>query len=290
MTSILLWILNTILDAVSYWNRKKAMDNSNLSVTFFKYFAFIFWFAVIFLLVFLIWIDISIFVDFKYLSIILLITIFWVFNNYLQLNVIKKTKLSELMPYENIDKLFIIIIWFLIYYWSDKWVSVATLIISIFTIFIIILFSIDFKSIKIEKNIILFILYKINKSVIVLTFSFILLKYSSITLVTLNWILELIIFSWILIILKESFNTILKQSKTFYINRFIATILWRSAYILWLYIIQSAGVIIATLLWFFWIVFSIFSMKFILRDSPTKKQIILSFIVILLIWFWYYFK
>jgi hypothetical protein len=116
------------------------------------------------------------------------------------------------------------------------------------------------------------------------------LKYSSITLVTISWVLELILFTSILIILKESFSIILKQSKIFYVNRLIATILWRSAFILWLYIIQSSWVIVATLLWFFWIVFSILSMKFILKDNPTKKQIILAFIVIFLIWIWYYFK
>ncbi len=101
----------------------------------------------------------------------------------------------------------------------------------------------------------------------------------------------MLVFFWFFILIKrESFKDVFRQSKIFYTNRIQAKVVWWTGYMLWLYIIESAGVIVATLLWFFTIVFSVVTMRLILDDVPSKKQVILSFFVILMIGIWYYFK
>ena len=256
----------------------------------FKFFAYIFWFIMISCLVYFIWIDLNLLDNTTDIIFIFFIILIWTLNNLFQLKIMKQIKLSDVLPYDNLDKLLIVIIWFFLYYWTDKQTSLTTLFITLLAIIIIILFTVDIKKIKFPKIILQFFLFKTVRAFTVLSSWYILLKYSTITYTTSTWILEFIFMMLIAIITKDNFKSIIEQSKSFYINRLIATMMWRSAFIIWLYIIQTSWVVIATLLWFFWIVFNIISMKFILKDTPTKKQISLAFIVITLIWIWYYFK
>lgn len=290
MSAILLWILTSILDAISLWSRKKSINESTLSKTLFKWLAFPFAFIFILWIVYFIWVESMILTDYIYLFALFWVIIIWIVNTYLQLHILKQVKLSDVMPYSDLDKIFIIVFWFFLYYWTDKWVSIYTLLISLATIIIVLLFTIDIKKIKIPKIIWLYILHKAIRATKILLLSYILLKYSSITIISVNWFIELILYSIIALLLKDPIINLFRQSKVFYINRWLATILWRVATVIGLYIIQSAWVIIATLIWFFWVVFNIFSMKFILNDNPTKKQILLAFLVIGLIGLWYYFK
>ena len=290
MFTILWWILSVILDSISTSNRKKAYDNTTLSKWLFKLFAKFFWFFIIFSLVFIRWFDFEIFRNYADLLLILLIVIIGIINTYLHLNIIKKSKLSELLPYDNLDKLFIIIIWFFLFQWTDKWVSLVTLFIIIFTLILILFFSVDIKNIKLPKNIWLFVIHKWIKAWKILLIWILLQTYLSTTFIAIDWVYEFSIYLIILYISKDSPVKLFQQSKSFYINRITATFTWRGALIIWLIIIKESGIIIATLLWFLWLAFNIFSMKIILDDSPTKKQILLAFIVIFLIWIWYYLK
>ena len=290
MFAIILWIISAAFDSISLSFRKKSLDLWKLSKTMFKYFAFIFGFLIIIFLNYVFWIEFSILNDYKYLFIWLIIVITWILNTFLQLHILKTIKLSETLPYDNLDKLFIVIIWSILYYWTDNEVSMITLWITILTIILIVLFSIDFKNFKIPKSIWLFILFKLVRAGLTISIWFILLKYTNFTFIALNWVYELIIYTIIAFLLKDSFKSMLRQSKEFYISRLSATILWRSAYIIWLYIIQTSWLIVATLLWFSGIIFNLVSMKLILKDTPERKQIILAFLVLILIWIWYTFK
>lgn len=290
MFAIALWVISAAFDSASLSFRKKALDNWKLSKTMFKYFAFVFWVWMVIFLNFTFWIEFWIITDYNFLLLWFAITVVSIINTYLQLHVLKTVKLSEMLPYNNLDKLFIVIIWSILYYWTDKETSLITLGTTLLTIVLIIVLTIDFKNIKIPKSIWLFSLQKLIKAITVIAIWFILLKYTNITFVAVNLFFELLIYTAIALILKDSFKSMLTQTKTFYISRIWATILGRTAYIIWLYIIQTSWLIVATLLWFLGIVFNIISMKFILNDSPNKKQIYLAFMVLILIGIWYYFK
>ena len=287
MISILLWWISAALDSMSLSFRKKALDNCTLSKTMFKYFAFIFGFFIVIFLYKWFWIQFEIFYDIKYLLLTILIVIVWTINTFIHLHILKNAKLSELLPYDNLDKLFVVIIWYFLYKWTGNETSLITLWITLLTIIVIVIFTIDFRKIRIPKSVGLYSLYKLIKAWLTLSISYILLSYTNITFVSLNWLIELVLYTLIALLLKDSFKSLFKQSKVFYTNRFLATLMWRTAYILWLYIIETSWVVIATLLWFLSIVFNIFAMKFILKDTPERKQIILAIIVITFIWIWY---
>ncbi len=209
------------------------------------------------------WFSVTIFQDFKYLWIVSIIVFWWFLNQYLLQYVYKNEKLSVLLPYDSLDKIFIVIIWFALFYWTNQGTSVITLLITLLTIGIIIVSTIDIRQISLPKTVLIFILHKIIKSFLVLGIWFFLLKYSSIDYLISDWVLYLFFSLIAVILLKKPFINLFNQSRKFYINRYISTLFLRVAHALSLYIIQDSGVIIATLLWFFYITFSIFSMKFI---------------------------
>jgi len=290
MTTIIIWIFVSIFDSLSVSNRRKSINESNLSRTLFKWISYPFSFVFMLWLVYFIWIEKIIFKDYIYLLLLFWIILIWIWGTYLNLHIAKRIKLSELMPYGNLDKIFIIIFWYFFYYWSEKWVSLTTLLICLFTIVVIFMLSVDIKKLKIPKLIKLYTFWKLISSFNKLSLSYILIKYSSLTVLSVNWLFNFMMFSIIALSLKDPLIDLIKQSKIFYVNRMFSTVFWQAWLVLSFFIIQTSWIVIATLIWFLWIVFNIVSMKIILKDNPTKKQIILAFIVISLIWLGYYFK
>lgn len=288
--NIIFWIISSFLWALSWSYRKKAIDTARLPDWLIALFWPLTWLFVIYLLVLIFWINYNIFFD-KWIILLLLL---WAFFDWIwwliEIKVVKNVRISKIMPYTSFDKLFVILLWFLFFYWNPGYTSFITLIISILTVLIIMLFSLDFKNFWLEKEVKLYILVKFLYACTTLIMWKILFEYSTLD------IFALIVFFYIWfhtitnLLLKKDFSLIFKQSKNFYKYRFTTSILWRLSFIIWIYIIESSWVLIASLLSFIAIVFSIFSMKFILWDSPTLKQILLSILVIIMIWIWYYFK
>lgn len=288
--SIIFWVLSSILSAISWSYRKKAIDNSTLPNSLQVLISPIIGAIIIYFLIFIFWINTNIFKD---NLIIILLFLWWILDWFwalLESYAIKNTKISKIMPYASFDKLFIIILWFIIFYWNPGYTSYYTLLISTFTVIIIMLFSINLKNLYIEKEVKLYILAKFLYACTTLIIWKILFEYSTLD------IFAIIVFFYIWfhlisnIILKNNFLLIIRQSRKFYKYRLITAILWRIAFIISIFLIENSGVLVASLLSFITIVFSIISMKVILWDSPTPKQIFLSILVIIMIWIWYYFK
>lgn len=288
--SIIFWILSSILWAVSWSYRKKSIDLAKLPNWLLALMWPLIWLFVIYLFVFIFWINDNIFTDKR---VIFLLFLWWVFDWFawlMEVYVIKNTKVSKVLPYASFDKLFVILLGFLFFYWNPGYTSFITLLISVLTVIIIMLFSIDYKNLWIEKEVKIYIFVKFLYACTTLIMWRILFEYSTLD------IFAVIIFFYILfhtlnnITLKKDFSLLFKQTKQFYKYRFLSSLLWRLSFILSIMIIESSWVLIASLLSFITIVFSVFSMKLILWDSPTPKQIILSILVIFMIWIGYYFK
>ena len=288
--NILLGIISTFFE--SFWDafRKKALDLSTLWKNTFAMAWPIMWALMVYWVISTYWSDFKIFWDYSIILITLLVVILEIITNYLYMYVFKKVKISHLLPYDNLDKLLVVIIWFFIFTWTQAETTLTTLLITIFTIIIIILFSIDFKTLKISKNILLYILALSLNAVTTLIIWYILLKYSTIDYMSINVIITFILYLLLALLFRENIKDSFKQKKEFYKPRLYSLLLNWSSFIIWLYIIETAWVIIATLISFIAIITSIIAYKFILNDSPEKKDIILAIIVTILIWIWYYFK
>jgi len=288
--NIILWIITSLLWSLWWTYRKKASDNSKLSNWLFVLMSPFIGIIFVYTLVFIMWINTDILTDKKVISLLILAWIIDWLGSIFEAWIYKKVRISKILPYTSFDKLFVIVIWFILFYWNEWYTSINTLIISIFTVLAIIWFSLDLRNFKIEKEIIHYIWVKLMYATATLIIWSILLNYTTIDIFA---ILIIVYISFHLVfnyLLKNNFKDIFKQSKKFYKYRIFSSIVWRGWFILWFFIIENSWVLIASLLSFIAIVFSILWMKFILNDTPSKKQIILALLVITMIWIWYYFK
>jgi len=288
--NIILWIITSIMWSLWWAFRKKSSEHSTLPNWLFVLIWPMIGIVFIYSLVFILWINTEIFLN-PYIVFLLIIA--WIVDwlwAILEAWIYKKVKISKILPYASFDKLFVIVIWFILFYWNEWYTSFTTLIVALFTVFVIILFSIDFKNFKLEKVIIRYILVKLLYAIATLTMWSVLLSYTTMDVFAVIILVYLTFHVTLNLFLKKDFKQITKQSKNFYKYRLISSTVWRASFILWMFIIETSGVLVASLLSFITIVFSILSMKFILNDTPTKKQILLAFTVIILIGIWYYFK
>jgi hypothetical protein len=286
MINIFLWILAEMFCSIWGVNRKKAVESWNVSKNLFSILWPINMFLIIYTIIFFTWSDFAIFKDYKAIILMLVIWFLWVVSNYAEIFVFKNTRMSELLPYSKLDKLFVIVIWF--FYFSNT--SETTLLISIFTVLLLIWFSIDFKKLKVSKFVLIYIMILFSWSIITLITWKLLLTYSTIDFMSMNSVMFIILYFSLILIYKEKPKSLLLQSKTFYISRGLALFFGSTWFLIWLYIIQNSWVVIATLISFVWVFTSIISMKYILKDNPKKKDVILAILVLILIWLWYYFN
>jgi len=251
MLPIFWWIIATALGSFSTPPLKKSLSLwKNIPDSFLKLFAAITGIFLFTILTYFLWFEHQLLNDFSIIAMILWVTTLWVISNLMWIHVYKTTKLSELLPYGNLDKLFIIIIGFFLYQsipWKET--SIITFGISILTI-----------------------------------------RYSTFSYGLIHNIIKAALLFGIGIYLKTHIRVLFQQSKSFYKYRFSAIAMWQSSILIWLLIIENLWIVIASLLWFLSIVFNIVSMKMMLGDTPSKKQVILAFIVITMIWLGYYFK
>lgn len=288
--SIILWIISAFLWSLGGAYQKKSISHSALPNWLFILFWPITWIILIYSLLFMFWFESDIFSNY---SIVWLLILAWIFDWFwwlLEISILKKIKISKILPYSSFDKLFIILIWFTIFYWKPWYTSITTLFVAIFTFIVILWLSLDYKNLKLDKDIIHFILVKLLYAISTLLIWSVMFSYTTMDVFA---IMTLVYFSFHFIInylMKKDFKQIFKQTKTFYKYRLISSIVSRLWFVLWFFIIETSWVMVASLLSFITIVFSIFTMKFILKDNPSKKQIILAFLVSILIWIWYYFK
>jgi len=292
MLPIFWWIIATALGSFSTPPLKKSLSLwKNIPDSFLKLFAAITGIFLFTILTYFLWFEKQILGDLTVIAMIFWVSILWIISNLMWIYVYKTTKLSELLPYENLDKLFIIIIGFFLYQsipWQET--SIITFIITIITIIIIGIFTVDPKHLKISKNIWVFIWSKLFHALMITALWYILIHYSTFSYGLVSNIMKALLLLWIGMYLKNHIRVLFKQSKSFYKHRFTAIAMWEASMLIWLLIIETSWVIIASLLWFISVVFNIASMKIMLGDTPSKKQVILAFIVITMIWLGYYFK
>ncbi len=290
MLSIILWIFTSFL--WSTWDsfRKLAIEQSKMTSTLFSLTASLFSWVIILLLFLYFGVTPWLFQNYTIIGFVFIIILTNSLNGLMLIDIYKNEKLSSLMPYSSLDKVFVVVLGFIVYFWTENETSFITLCITLLAIAVIFFSTTSLKNISFSHSIKLFVLNRFIKAATILSTWYILLTYSWIDFVVLEWIFGIIISLAIVLILKQNPWEIIHQNKLFYKNRLLATILWWWWYILGLYIIQSSGVVIATLLWFFTIVFNVISMKYIVKDNPTKKQILLAVTVLMMIWIGYYFK
>lgn len=196
----------------------------------------------------------------------------------------QEEKISVIMPYLNLSKIFIIISSFFIF----KDVSNITLCITIFTIIIIALVSIDLKNKRLPRNFSKLLFVETLVAIWAVLGWWLVLSYSEIIYFNI-YVLAYLIPTIFLAYTSGQIWDLRRTNSTFWLYRLIAGMWWFS-WFLSLVVIKNLGLSLSILLWFLWIGITLFVSYIFLKDKPSKKDITLTIVVSLFIWIWYYFK
>ncbi len=229
------------------------------------------------------WVDLSQ-IDYFLVISILFITLLAIFNASLYQKIYTKDKISVIMPYTNVNKILTIIFSFILF--SD--VSITSLIITIIAVFVIIWFSINYKSFKFPKSTKMIFLVEFLAAIENIWAWYLIVTYSEVLYFIVFVLFWIVLLTWIALYLWE-FKTLKWLNKSFFINRYIWAMWWIS-WFLWLVVIKNLWLSISILLSFLWIWITLLFSYIILKDKPSKKDIILTTIVSILVWLWYYFQ
>lgn len=246
---------------------------SYTSVFLISFILFLFWKLKIEAVSFIIWITI----------IALILTVF--FNNLLYQYIYRQEKISTILPYNNIRRILSIIFWYFLF--SNT--SLTTLLISIFTVIIIFLFTIDFKNFQIPKNIKLLAFSQTISSIVTIWVWYVLVHISNISYYVYYYWLSLI-FVFLIVVLKWDFKKIFSLPKKFYVFRLWAAHFWWISQLIWFLVIKNLWVTVSVLVSYLGMWITLLFSFFLLWDKPTKKNLILTIVVTLLVLLGYYFK
>jgi len=222
--------------------------------------------------------------DFKaYLAIIAIVVVDVIRQPVMQ-QVYREEKLSLIMPYLNLSKIFVILLWFFLF----KDVSYTTLVIALITVWIIMIWKIDFTTLKLPRNFQKILFVELCRTSSAIIWWWIILRYWDIALFNL-YVIFWCSFILLLTLQTGQFNDIKSKPLAFWKYRQIAA-MWWFGWFLSLVVIKNLWLSLSILLWFLGIATTLFLSYIVLWDKPQKKDLILTAVVSLLIWIWYYFK
>jgi len=283
--SFLVGFIQTLLDGlgVVYW--KKALSVSKVSQEMFALYAKLFW---IFLLVFfsIAWlINFHIFVDIKAISIMFFLTVLLTVAFVVRQQLYLENKISQMAPFENLNKLFSIIAGFLLY----QNASFFSFLVAIIAVIVVIIFNIDWKKFTFPKSLGKIFFVQVCFTVNTLLIAYILKDYSNIDVT----MLEMVV-GWLVIILffvkLDEIKQIHTQPFVFYKYRFLAAFFWILAYIVWLFLLKNVGVVLSILLSFLWMWVTLLMSYVFFKDKPAIKDIVLSIVLLFFIALGFYFN
>jgi len=198
--------------------------------------------------------------------------------------VYKEEKLSVIVPYLNLSKIFIIVSSFFIF--QD--VSYTSFFIALFTVWVIILWSIDIHTFRLPRNFLKILFVETCRATWALLWGWIIVNHWDIVFFNI-YVLGAWLFTLFLTITTKQYKDFKNLPKAFWTHREMAALWWFS-WFLSLVVIKNLGLSLWILLGFLWIWVTLFFSYIFLWDKPSKKNIILTIIVSLLIWIGYYFK
>lgn len=196
-------------------------------------------------------------------------------------------KVSVIAPYDQLNKVFTIILGFIIF-WDTSIISFA---IALLLVWVLTLANINYaKKIVVPKNIKIIVIYNFLISAQLLVSWYILVSITEETYFSVHVFL---LTALILIMLLRSKNIkkeIKKVDRTFMKNQFLYSFLWYLSFLITLIIIKEEGIVTATLLWFLWFISTMVFSWLFLKEKVDKWNILLWTIILIWVSIWFYFK
>lgn len=287
---IILWIIQSFLNAIWMVLTKKIVENkkiwNNLQTFFNRGYHFI-----IIGILFLAWIF-----DYNYIEAdmqiqdfaLLLIATSWLYVTYpLRRIAYANEKVSVLQPYAMLFQVFPVIIGFI--FIASERANIITFLSAIVASFIVIWTSIDFKKFKFNKYSLMVLLSSTIKSFQIFSVLYFLTKFNPASYYFTETILILSI-SFLLMFFKKEFLQVKLLTKWYLKLLFFANTIVIISILLSLTLYSTLWVILTSLINLLYLVFIYILWYFILKEIPSKKNIIVTLLVAVCIIIWVLFK
>ena len=287
---IILWIIQSFMNATWMILTKKIVENkviwNNLQTLFNRWYH-----LVIVWLLFLVW-----FFNFEITTtpfstndiIILLVATSWLYITYpLRRIAYANEKVSTLQPFAMLFQVFPVIIWF-IFIASEK-ANFITFLSAIIASFIVIFSNIDFKKFKINKYSLMVLTSSLIKSCQVFATLYFLTKLNPANFYFLETII-IIIFSLSLMFVKKEFNEFKLLKKDYVYLLVFANSIVIVSILLALTMYSTLWVVATSLLSLLYLVFIYILWYFIIKEVPSKKDIVITLLVSICIVIGMYYK
>lgn len=197
----------------------------------------------------------------------------------------RKEKISEILPYDNLNSIFAIIFWFLIF----RDASLTSFFIAILAFVVTILFSVDFKTFTVPKSIKLIFWIQILMTLETL-FTWWLLKNLPDNEYYVIYEVLILIVLLIPILLRREYLQLKWLKRKFYWSRFLWSMSGNLSFLLYLFMVGEFGIVMSILFSFIWTGITLLFGYLFFKEKPSKKEIILAVIVALIVWLWFIFQ
>lgn len=287
---IIIWILQSFLNATWMILSKKIFENKILWNNFLTllnrtYHSIIIW------TLFWVWIlsyNINEFEFSLYNIILFIIAAWWIYITYpLRRVAYANEKISVLQPFAMLYQVFPIIIGFI--FIASERVNIITFLSALLASFIVIISNIDFKKIKINKYSLMILISSIIKSFQLFACVYFLTIMNPATFYFTESLVIIIIAITILLIKKE-FNEYKLITKPFIKITSLSNTIVVWSILLSLTMFKSLWIVSTSLLSLLYIFFLYILSYLFLKEIPSKKDLIVTWFVVICIITWLYFK
>lgn len=287
---IILWIIQSFLNSLGMILTKKVVENKkiwNNLQTFFNR-----WYHLIIISVlFLVW-----FFDYNYIEakisindlLLLFIATIWLYITYpLRRVAYANEKVSTLQPYAMLFQVFPIIIWFI--FIATERANLITFLSAITASLVVIWTSIDYKKFKFNKYSLMVLASSTIKSFQVFAVLYFLTKFNPASFYFTETIL-IIVISLLLMIFKKEFSEVKLLTKKYIKLLIFSNSIVVISILLSLTMYSTLWVVLTSLLSLLYLGFVYILGYFILKEIPSKKDILVTLFVAICIIIWVFFK
>ena len=217
------------------------------------------------------------------LVLILISVLCYVIYDWLDQKVYSQEKLSHIIPYQNINSIFSIIISFVFFFDTSLIAFFMTLLAALVIIFA----SIDFKKFTIPKSFKTIIVAQSLISLETLLTWYVLIRLDYVWFFLIYAVVAVVLILVSLIYKKQSFSSLEKVWLRFYPLIIISSAIGRATFAIGLFLVNELWLTMSILLGFIWIITSLLFWYLILKDKPNKKDILVAVLVSAFIAIWY---
>ena len=270
-------VISTILYSVNSICHKKSMGFAKISEFLYTWLRETRGLPISLILILIFGFDMSVLTRKVVIGVPLIVGIVQIYSN-LDQNLYRKEKLSNILPYENLYAVFSIIAGFLIFRDTSR----ISFVIAIVTFLVILAFSFDLKKLTIPKSFKTILIIQFLLTVEVLLTGRFLQSVSDTQYYVLYEVVVLILLLFP-ILTKSSFKDLKKTTKPFYGYLMGGALSSHLARLLYLFTVGEFWVVMSTLLSFLGTGLTLLFGRIVLKEKPTKKNIIMCVIVAILV-------